>query len=1022
MARTVSVNNGASLTVNIGAWDNRNEGFVYMSAFGYTEATKKTVREMNRKNNMYFCGRYFTTEPKAYEIISGKLGDSEYSHTVAYKKDRVYKDEHGREYLKGFIFLAPEVKIEKSLFTMREERLFPEVIRNAVYDKLYKLSPTPILEEWTDFIIMGLLNMGAIRECDIYTNTDTRSFKAYVLNLGVEDLTKLITDGLRNHEISIDGSNEASETIEAITGIDSYLNTFSEVLTERIQGSFQPRFVPGIDTYSQTLRDFADYASYRGGIDLYEAQKSVIQATSNSLDENRSSFIIGEMGCGKTAMGIATVLTHNRDENFMTNIVLCPGHIVEKWKHEVERLAPLSDAIIVDDFSALLALIPKIKNKKRRRHLWLIISKETAKFGYEERPAAVWNVVRKCYCCPDCGKPLYSEHWEGKGNRRRLVRNFFKEEAFSKKTAENQVCPNDIKVWNHEKGEYEEVKCGSKLWEPNIKETGSEEKNAASHWLKLGRSGWLEKRHMQPLFDKIIAKDAPTKEETNLMAALSDAFDSEPIQRAPRKYPIAKYIHRYLKNDIDYFIADEIHLLKGGDTAQGEAFGDLALAAKKTLGLTGTLLNGYASGIYYILYRTFAGLMKKEGYDYGNDDEFTKDYGVIKRTNWFEMDNGRQGDRCGTSRVKALPGVSPLVFTKFLLENAAFISQSDISSGLPGYQEIPVPIEMDRELKSAYKELEQDIQNSFGSGARGARGGMKTLAQMLQTLSVYPDQPYDQPPIIHPDTGDTVAEPGSLRKDAVRNKERAFVDLVKRKVNAGEKVLVYYHWTNRTDLSKKLPKLLQDEGLKAITMTSSVKARDREAWINQKIEEGIDVLICNPSLVETGLDLLDFTTIVYYQMGYNLFTMRQASRRSWRLSQEKDVEVYFLYYRETVQESALSLMATKLQASMAIEGKFSEEGLNAMSNNEDLLTQIASSVAEGIKQTVDVQVFEQTAINSTRVQKKEEKIPYEQRHMLSGYSLLGGKTRRKPKNYGELSLNAEGTEVFNNPWMLLNAV
>ena len=35
-------------------------------------------------------------------------------------------------------------------------------------------------------------------------------------------------------------------------------------------------------------------------------------------------------------------------------------------------------------------------------------------------------------------------------------------------------------------------------------------------------------------------------------------------------------------------------------------------------------------------------------------------------------------------------------------------------------------------------------------------------------------------------------------------------------------------------------------------------------------------------------------------------------------------------------------MATKLQASMAIEGKFSEEGLNAMSNNEDLLTQIAS--------------------------------------------------------------------------------
>lgn len=92
-------------------------------------------------------------------------------------------------------------------------------------------------------------------------------------------------------------------------------------------------------------------------------------------------------------------------------------------------------------------------------------------------------------------------------------------------------------------------------------------------------------------------------------------------------------------------------------------------------------------------------------------------------------------------------------------------------------------------------------------------------------------------------------------------------------------------------------------------------------------------------------------------MGYNLYTMRQASRRSWRLSQTKDVEVYFLYYKKTIQEQALSLMATKLQASMAIEGKFSEEGLNALSNNEDIFSQIASSVAEGIKDTVDINVF-----------------------------------------------------------------
>ena len=85
-----------------------------------------------------------------------------------------------------------------------------------------------------------------------------------------------------------------------------------------------------------------------------------------------------------------------------------------------------------------------------------------------------------------------------------------------------------------------------------------------------------------------------------------------PIQRSPRKYSIAKYIHRYLKHHIDYVVFDEMHQLKAGDSAQGEAFGDLASVARKVIGLTGTLLNGYASGIFYILYRTFAQTMKKE--------------------------------------------------------------------------------------------------------------------------------------------------------------------------------------------------------------------------------------------------------------------------------------------------------------------------------------------------------------------------------------------------------------------------
>ena len=116
--------------------------------------------------------------------------------------------------------------------------------------------------------------------------------------------------------------------------------------------------------------------------------------------------------------------------------------------------------------------------------------------------------------------------------------------------------------------------------------------------------------------------------------------------------------------------------------------------------------------------------------------------------------------------------------------------------------------------------------------------------------------------------------------------------------------------------------------------------------------------------------------------------MRQASRRSWRLSQDKDIKVYFMYYKDTIQAQALSLMATKLQASMAIEGKFSEEGLRAMSNNENLLTQIANSVVEGIKDVVEINTFSSVQKTERKIKSTHKRIPLSQLLNITINSIL----------------------------------
>ena len=46
-----------------------------------------------------------------------------------------------------------------------------------------------------------------------------------------------------------------------------------------------------------------------------------------------------------------------------------------------------------------------------------------------------------------------------------------------------------------------------------------------------------------------------------------------------------------------------------------------------------------------------------------------------------------------------------------------------------------------------------------------------------------------------------------------------------------------------------------------------------------KVKKGVDVLVCHSQLVQTGLDPVDFPTIVWFETGYSVYTMRQASRR-----------------------------------------------------------------------------------------------------------------------------------------------
>ena len=162
-------------------------------------------------------------------------------------------------------------------------------------------------------------------------------------------------------------------------------------------------------------------------------------------------------------------------------------------------------------------------------------------------------------------------------------------------------------------------------------------------------------------------------------------------------------------------------------------------------------------------------------------------------------------------------------------------------------------------------------------------------------------------------------------------------------------MLVYVTHTGTRDITGRMDDILTRHGFRVAVMKADAVAPDkREAWVADRVKEGIDVLICHPRLVQTGLDLIDFQTLCWYETDYSVYVMRQASRRSWRIGQTRPVKVVFMSYRNTLQADALKLVAKKLQSSLAVEGELPEDGLAAYGDDgDDLMMALARKIVSG---------------------------------------------------------------------------
>ena len=436
----------------------------------------------------------------------------------------------------------------------------------------------------------------------------------------------------------------------------------------------------------------------------------------------------------------------------------------------------------------------------------------------------------------------------------------------------------------------------------------------------------------------------------------------------PKRYPLSDYVKHRMKGFFDLLIGDEIHEYKGRGSAQGIAAGVLADACGKSLSLSGTLMGGYASTLFHLLYR-FSPEMRTE---FGRSEEgrWIKRYGfeevTIGRPDDGAVEDGRNSRRRKFRKVvRERPGLVPSALFH-IIANTVFLRLSDVASGLPDYEEQILLSSMDSEEDSTgysqrtaynkvFEELRKELANALKSGSK------RLLATYLQTLLAYPEGCTKGETVFDPRSGDIIVSVPPLSEEKLYPKEKSLVDLVAAERLAGRRVLVYVTHTGTRDITGRMDEILTRHGFRVAVMKADAVAPDRrEAWVADRVKQGIDVMICHPRLVQTGLDLIDFPTLCWFETDYSTYVMRQASRRSWRIGQTRPVKVVFMSYRNTLQADALKLVAKKMQSSLAVEGELPEDGLAAYGDEgDDMMMALARRIVSGDEENADTETVEE---------------------------------------------------------------
>jgi SNF2 family DNA or RNA helicase len=242
--------------------------------------------------------------------------------------------------------------------------------------------------------------------------------------------------------------------------------------------------------------------------------------------------------------------------------------------------------------------------------------------------------------------------------------------------------------------------------------------------------------------------------------------------------------------------------------------------------------------------------------------------------------------------------------------------KEDVLDSLPEKIDIHQALQMNENEGSLYNTERESILSKIGTE------NSANVLTLIQNLRQYTTHPLLLP-------ADSLGTADLTTLKLTSSKFSRTIEIIDEIKARKEKVIIFTEYLQMIDAFKRV--LQEHYSLEVFTIDGRVDISERQNRIDQfSANSGFGIMVLNPKTAGMGLNITAANHVIHYTRQWNPALEEQASARSYRNKQRKNVNVYYLYYVNTIEE----LIDARLRAKSALSGEVITETDNEISFDE----------------------------------------------------------------------------------------